>query len=65
MTVKELIERLSQFPDNLIVMIPNIDWNCPWDVYENEPHDVPVTNVVNGFNEYDGCVFLGSYEEDE
>ena len=64
MTVKELKERLNQFPDNFIVMIPNIDYRCPWDTYENEPHDVPAVNVTCGVNEYDGCLFIDSYEED-
>ena len=64
MTVKELIEKLSEFPSNFIVMIPNADYD--WTDTENYmPYDVPVTSVVSGFNELDSCVFLGNYEEDK
>jgi hypothetical protein len=55
MTIKELKEKLDQFPDNLIVMIPNNDY--PW--------SAPAMNVSRGCNEADGCVFIYSYEEDE
>ena len=61
MTVKELIEKLSQFPDDFIVMIPNIDW-MP---YGNKPQDIPAKHVARGINEADGCVFIDDYEEDE
>ena len=26
MTVKELKEKLNEFPDHLVVMVPNVDW---------------------------------------
>ena len=62
MAVKELKEKLEQFDDNLIVMIPNIDWNP----YNNSHHDVLATHVSRGVNEFDGCVFIDDYiEEDE
>jgi hypothetical protein len=61
MTVKELKEKLNQFPDDLIVMIPNIDW----DPYKNKPRDVVVKCVTRGVNEADGCVFLDDYDKDE
>lgn len=54
MTVKELKEKLNKFDDNLIVMVPNLDW----DSY------VPVTSVTRGVNEHDGCVFIDDYVED-
>lgn len=61
MTVKELKEKLEQFPESDIVLIPNPNWNP----YGRIPSDVPVTLVIKGGNEYDGCVFLDCYEEDE
>ena len=61
MTVKELIEKLSQFPDDLIVMIPNIDWNP----FNKKPQDVPAKHIARGLNEADGCIFIDDYEEDE
>ena len=60
MTVRELIEKLNQFPDNLIVMIPNIDWNP----YNGKSPDIPAKNVIRGVNEADGCIFISDYEED-
>ena len=59
MTVKELREKLEQFPDNLIVMIPNIDWTP----FNNQLLSVAATNVVQGINEFDGCLFIDDYEE--
>lgn len=53
-TVKELKEKLDQLPDNFIVMIPGPA--C----YRWEP----AVNVVKGFNEADGCVFIDSCEDD-
>ena len=61
MTVKELKEKLNDFNDNFIVMIPNADWHP----YSLMPHNVPVTNVSRGVNEADGCVFLDYYVEDD
>ena len=60
MTVIELRELLSQFDDDLIVMIPNICWRPKKGV----PVDVPAKNVSQGVNEYDGCIFISDYEED-
>ena len=59
MTVKELKEKLNQFDDNLIVMIPNRNWEEPC-----QPYEVPARNVAQGVNEFDGCLFIDSYEED-
>ena len=61
MTVRELIEKLEQFPANCIVMIPNSSWHPDG----NTPSHVPVTNVAIGCNEADGCVFLDDYDEDD
>lgn len=61
MTVRELKEKLEQFPDNLIVMIPNerlhLDPDAIW--------CVPATCVARGTNECDGCLFIDDYVEDE
>lgn len=61
MTVKELKEKLNQFDDRLLVMIPNIDWHpdrCPVAF-------VSAMNVAQGCNEADGCVFIDNYVEED
>lgn len=58
MTVKELKEKLNEFDDNLIVMIPNMDWAL------NGVGTVPATSISRGINEFDGCVFIDDYVED-
>jgi hypothetical protein len=60
MTVKELKEKLNQFDDNLIVMIPNKYWEEPCQSFA-----IPLRNISRGVNEFDGCLFLDEYEEDE
>ena len=61
MTVKELKEKLDQFPDNLIVMIPNADLH-----YIGAPvYNVPAKSVGRGVNEADGWLFIDAYEEEE
>ena len=60
MTVKELKEKLNQLPDDLIVMIPNINW---WHPFKSEPQDIPAKHVTMDCNEVNGCVFIDSYEE--
>ena len=61
MTVRELIEKLEQFDDNLVVMIPDHNWTPDknWLPY------IPATGVARGINESDGCLFIDDYEEDE
>ena len=61
MTVRELKEKLEQFPENCVVLIPNVGWNPDG----HTPSHVPVTPVAIGSNELDGCVFLDEYEEDD
>ena len=60
MTVKELKEKLEQFPENCFVMIPDPDWrpskSCPY---------VHATSVARGANEMDGVVIIDDYVEDE
>ena len=60
MTVKELKEKLEQFDDSLLVMIPNKYWKEPCQSFA-----VPARNVSQGVNELDGCLFIDEYEEDE
>lgn len=55
MTVRELIEKLEQFRQDLVVMIP--------DDYSPIGY-TPLTDIAQGVNEADGCVFLTDYEED-
>lgn len=61
MTVRELKEKLEQFDDRLMVMIPDANWTPDknWFPY------VPATSVGRGVNEADGCVFIDDYAEDE
>lgn len=59
MTVKELKEKLDQFNDNLIVMIPNRYWEAACQKYE-----VPARSVFQGVNEFDGYLFIDDCEED-
>ena len=61
MTVKELKEKLNQFPDYLIVMIPNNDLHR----LPNPIWHVPAEIVVRGCNEADGCVFFEGEEEED
>lgn len=61
MTVKELKEKLNQFHDNCIVLVPNKDLYrlkgaCDY---------VPATSVTVGINEFDGLVFIDDYVEDD
>lgn len=59
MTVKELKEKLNQFDDNLMIMIPNRN-------YLEEPvFYVTARHISQGINEFDGCVFIDDYEEDD
>lgn len=61
MTVKELKEKLNQFDDNLVVMIPNENlYRDPKAIWY-----VPAMNVSQGVNELDACVFIDDYMEDE
>lgn len=61
MTVKELKERLEQFPENCVVLVPN----------ENLYRDsipkwyVVAENVGRGVNEMDGYVIIDDYVEDD
>lgn len=57
MTVKELKEKLEQFPENCVVMIPNQDlYPFPY---------IPATHIAKGVNEEDGFIFICNYVEEE
>lgn len=61
MTVKELKEKLNQFPDNLVVVVPNSDLHrLPDPIWY-----VPARNVSRGCNENDGLLFIDDYVEEE
>ena len=60
MTVKELKEKLAQFPEDCEVLIPNAGWH-PFSI---DPVMIPATSVTQGFNELDGCVLIDDYVED-
>ena len=53
MTVKELKEKLNEFDDNLVVLIPN------------SMGYISAKNIAQGVNEFDGCVFIDDYVEVE
>ena len=61
MTVRELKEKLEQFPENCVVLVPNgnlyKDFIPKWYVV--------ATNVVRGVNEMEGFVIIDDYVEDE
>lgn len=49
MTVKELIEELNRFSEDLNVLIP---------VEDNSTGYIYVERVLKGLNEFDGCLFI-------
>ena len=53
MTVKELINELSKYPDNLIVLMSDAESNIGYTV---------VSDIARGVNEFDGCVFIDKSE---
>ena len=61
MTVKELKEKLEQFDEGLIVMIPNINYYRSFDGWP----DIPATHISQGINEGDGCIFISDYVEED
>ena len=56
MTVRELKEKLNEFDDSLIVMIP--------DKYSPIGY-IAATHIARGVNEADGCMFIDDYAEDD
>ena len=61
MTVRELKEKLEQFPENCVVLVPNE--NLYMD--RNALFYVVAKNVARGVNEMDGCVIIDDYVEDD
>ena len=62
MTVKELKEKLNQFDDNCIVMIPNKEYYSGDSLFP----DTVAIHITQGVNEFDGVIFIdGSWEEDD
>ncbi len=49
MKIKELIEELNKFPEDLNVLIP---------VENNSTGYIYVEGVLRGLNEFDGCIFI-------
>ena len=41
-------------------MIPNRYWE-----EAGQPHEVTARSVVQGVNEFDGCLFIDEYEEED
>lgn len=56
MTVKELINWLSRYPDNFLVLIPDAELDIGY---------TAVLNITRGLNEFDGCIFIEKSEGDE
>lgn len=56
MTVKELINWLSKYPDNFLVLIPDTELDIGY---------TAISNITRGLNEFDGCIFIEKSEEDE
>ena len=61
MTVKELKEKLNQFNDNLIVMIPNKEYYSGDSLFDW----TPLLNISQGINEWDDSLFLDDYIEED
>ena len=53
MTVKELINELSKYPDNFLVLIPDTELDIGY---------TTILNITRGLNEFDGCVFIDKSE---
>ena len=56
MTVKELINELSKYPDNFLVLMFDAESDIGYAV---------VSDIIRGVNEFDGCVFIDKSEGDK
>lgn len=63
MTVGDLKAKLEQYPDDLHVFVPNA--LVFYDMEEPEPDVVLARSVYRGVNEYDNCLIIDAYAEDE
>ena len=55
MTVKELINELSKYPDNFLVFISDAKLDIGY---------TAVSDITRGVNEFDGCIFIDRLEGD-
>lgn len=62
MTVKELKEKLEQFPENYLVLI-NADEETRR-LHDGFPY-IEATHVATGLNELDSCVIIDDYVEED
>ena len=53
MIVKELINELSKYPDNFLVLIPDAELDIGY---------TTISNITQGVNEFDGCIFIDKSE---
>ena len=49
MTVKELINELSKYPDNFLVLMFDAESNIGY---------TAISNITRSVNEFDGCIFI-------
>ena len=56
MTVKELINELSKYPDNFLVLISDAESDIGY---------TTVSDIIRGVNEFDGCIFIDKSKGDE
>lgn len=61
MTVKELKEKLNNFPDHCRIFIPNPEYLA---ILDGSPY-VKLTHISRGLNELDDIIILDNYEEDD
>ena len=57
MTNRELQNKLKEFPDNFIVLVPTTN--------ENKLVYTTPENVARGVNEFDCCIFIDDYIEEK
>lgn len=53
MMVKELINELSKYPDNFLVLMPDAESDIGY---------TTVSDITRGVNEFDGCIFIDKSE---
>lgn len=54
MTVKELINELSKYPDNFLVLMFDAESDIGY---------TGASDIIRGVNEFDGCIFIDKSEE--
>lgn len=53
MTVKELRNELSKYPDNFLVLMFDAELDIGY---------TTISNITQGVNEFDGCIFIDKSE---